>query len=144
MLYYYIIQMNFQFLVGILFIILKSFHQLHFWSVCVFIAHPIKPAFPNMYRPRIIQIRASTPKPFLSHQHSERTHIEVVVSLFKSHVNKKERRSFKNITCVTKTTEKDLFERMLNAWKHEVNSILILNFYPKNIPAIHLQDQVGL
>ena len=69
---------------------------------CVCIAHPIKPAFPNMHRPRIIQIRSSTPKPLSSHQHSKRTHIKVMISLFKSHVNKKERRSFKNITCVYK------------------------------------------
>ena len=37
----------------------------------------------------------------------------------------------------TKTTEKDLLERMLNSWKHEVNTILIPSFYPKRIPAMH-------
>ena len=44
----------------------------------------------------------------------------------------------------TKATEKDLLERMLNSWKHEVNTILIPSFYLKHIPAMHLQDQVGL
>ena len=37
-----------------------------------------------------------------------------------------------------KTTEKDPLERMLNSWKHEVNTILIPSFYPKHIPAMPL------
>ena len=52
------------------------------FGVCVCIAYPIKLAFPNIHRLRIIQIRAFTPKPLLGHQHSERTHIEVMVFFF--------------------------------------------------------------
>ena len=33
--------------------------------------------------------------------------------------------------------EKDLLEKMLNSWKHEVNTILISSFYPKHILAMH-------
>ena len=39
---------------------------------------------------------------------------------------------------VAKMTEKDFLKRMLNSWKHEVNTILIPSFYSKHILAMHL------
>ena len=53
LLYHYIIQMNFQFLSW------DTIHHIKELSLaslleCVCIAHQIKPAFPNMHRPRII------------------------------------------------------------------------------------------
>ena len=65
-----------------------------------------------------------------------------MVSLFKSHVNKKGKEvlriSHVYTKTTTKTTEKDLLEMMLNSWKNEVNTILIPSFYPKHIPTMHL------
>ena len=53
LLYHYIIQMNFQFLCWDTIYHIKEF-SLTSLLVCVCIAHPIKPVFPNMHRLRII------------------------------------------------------------------------------------------